>query len=153
MSGPLFGIGRNGSVGIGLDRTSCQKTQSLTNHTLHPGIDRSITDMHKLLKVASTDPSSADAIPPLSSVPKYEMPVETYSSLPATVLAYKKTHQIGRFDPHAPEWKERKAADLWKEIAEGSMSRISFRLVSHFAPNSVDPGHKPFDRFLPHTGR
>ncbi|KAI4094136.1 MAG: hypothetical protein LQ344_002390 [Seirophora lacunosa] len=74
------------------------------------------------LHVASTDPSSADAIPPLSSVPKYEMPVETYSSLPATVLAYKKTHQIGRFDPHAPEWKERKAADLWKEIAEGRIT-------------------------------
>ncbi|KAL8958028.1 MAG: hypothetical protein Q9193_004836 [Seirophora villosa] len=95
---------------------------SLTNHTLHPGIDRSITDMHKLFKVASTDPSSATAIPPLSSVPKYEMPVETYSSLPATVLAYKRTHQIGRFDPHAPEWKERKAADLWKEIAEGRIT-------------------------------
>ncbi|KAL9017119.1 MAG: hypothetical protein Q9185_005521 [Variospora sp. 1 TL-2023] len=74
------------------------------------------------LHVASTDPSSATVIPPLSSVPKYEMPVETYSTLPDTVLAYKKSHQIGRFDPHAPELKERKVADLWKEIAEGKIT-------------------------------
>ncbi|KAL8986588.1 MAG: hypothetical protein Q9177_004133 [Variospora cf. flavescens] len=84
---------------------------------------RSITDIHNsLVKVASTDPSSATVIPPLSSVPKYEMPVETYSTLPDTVLAYKKTHQIGRFDPHAPKLKERKVADLWKEIAEGKIT-------------------------------
>lgn len=44
------------------------------------------------------------------------MPVETYSSLPDTVLAYKKSHHIGRFDPHAPESKEKKVADLWREI-------------------------------------
>ncbi|KAL8718607.1 MAG: hypothetical protein Q9225_004270 [Loekoesia sp. 1 TL-2023] len=74
------------------------------------------------IHVTSTDPSSGTAIPPLSSVPKYEMPVETYSSLPDTVLAYKRAHHIGRFDPHAPELKEKKVADLWKEIEVGEIT-------------------------------
>ncbi|KAL8996666.1 MAG: hypothetical protein Q9169_003890 [Polycauliona sp. 2 TL-2023] len=68
------------------------------------------------IHVASTDPASSTIIPTSSSVPKYEMPAETYSSLPDTVLAYKKSHQIGRFDPHAPDSKEKKVAELWKEI-------------------------------------
>ncbi|KAL8712848.1 MAG: hypothetical protein Q9220_003056 [cf. Caloplaca sp. 1 TL-2023] len=74
------------------------------------------------LHVTSTDPSTASAIPPPSAVPKYEMPVETYSSLPDTVLAYKKSHQIGRFDPHAPEAKEKKVADMWREIDAGKIN-------------------------------
>lgn len=69
------------------------------------------------------------------------MPVETYSTLPDTVLAYKKTHQIGRFDPHAPELKERKVADLWKEIAEGSMSPMNSLSLASCALKPVDPGH------------
>ncbi|KAL9028421.1 MAG: hypothetical protein Q9196_003213 [Gyalolechia fulgens] len=73
------------------------------------------------LHVTSSDPALGTAIPPPSSVPKYEMPVETYSSLPDTVLAYKKTHQIGRFDPHAPALKEKKVTDLWKEIETGKI--------------------------------
>ncbi|KAL8670105.1 MAG: hypothetical protein Q9168_005332 [Polycauliona sp. 1 TL-2023] len=68
------------------------------------------------IHVASTDPATSAVIPPASSVPKYEMPVETYSSLPDTVLAYKKSHLIGRFDPHAPESKDKKVAELWREI-------------------------------------
>ncbi|KAI4255752.1 MAG: hypothetical protein LQ352_002403 [Teloschistes flavicans] len=76
---------------------------------------------HAELHVASSDLSSSSAIPSLSAVPKYEMPVETYASLPDTVLAYKKTHQIGRFDPHAPETAENKVANLWKEVAAGGI--------------------------------
>lgn len=57
------------------------------------------------------------------------MPVETYSSLPDTVLAFKKTHQIGRFDPHAPELKEKKVTDLWREIEARSM-RPALHLLS-----------------------
>ncbi|KAL8702876.1 MAG: hypothetical protein Q9201_003939 [Fulgogasparrea decipioides] len=74
------------------------------------------------LYVTSSDPSSVAAILPTASVPKYEMPTETYSSLPGTVLAYKKAHQIGRFDPHASEIKEKKVADLWKEIEAGKIT-------------------------------
>lgn len=51
------------------------------------------------------------------------MPDEVYSKLPSTVLAYKKTHQIGRFDPAAPENQEKKISAMWKEIDErGSFS-------------------------------
>ena len=46
------------------------------------------------------------------------MPTETYSALPDTVLAYKKSHHIGRFDPNAPEIQEKKAREAWKEIRE-----------------------------------
>ncbi|KAL8760636.1 MAG: hypothetical protein Q9184_003196 [Pyrenodesmia sp. 2 TL-2023] len=74
------------------------------------------------LHVASTNASAGTQIPTPSTVPKYEMPVETYSTLPATVLAYKKTHQIGRFDPNAPELKAKRVEDLWKEIAEGEIT-------------------------------
>lgn len=82
------------------------------------------------LHVTSLDPALGVAIPPSSSVPKYEMPVETYTSLPDTVLAYKKTHQIGRFDPRAPELKEKKVADLWKEIEMGEIV-IGARCILH----------------------
>ncbi|KAL8968095.1 MAG: hypothetical protein Q9183_002627 [Haloplaca sp. 2 TL-2023] len=72
------------------------------------------------LHVTSSDSSAPSAVPPLSSVPKYEMPSETYSSLPDTVLAYKRTHQIGRFNPHAPDLKQQKLAELWKEVDQRS---------------------------------
>ncbi|KAL9586596.1 MAG: hypothetical protein Q9212_000791 [Teloschistes hypoglaucus] len=73
---------------------------------------------HAELHVTSSDPSSGFAIASSSSVPKYEMSAETYASLPDTVLAFKKTHQIGRFDPHATEIVETKVANLWREVAE-----------------------------------
>lgn len=74
----------------------------------------------------------ASAIPPPSSVPKYEMPAETYSSLPDTVLAYKKMHHIGRFDPHAPELKEQKVADMWREVEAGSTWPNLLQCLSSF---------------------
>lgn len=37
----------------------------------------------------------------LSSVDKYELPAETYESLPNSVLAWKKNQKLGRFDPNA----------------------------------------------------
>lgn len=37
----------------------------------------------------------------LSSVKKYELPSETYESLPDSVLAWKKNQKLGRFDPNA----------------------------------------------------
>lgn len=63
------------------------------------------------------------------------MSAETYASLPDTVLAYKKTHQIGRFDPDATENVETKVANLWREAAIGGkiarackLSGLSLRL-------------------------
>ena len=71
-------------------------------------------------QVSSTDPSAACMIPSLSAVPKYEMPVETYSTLPDTVLAYKRANRIGRFDPGAPSLQEQKIAEMWGEIEKNS---------------------------------
>lgn len=58
------------------------------------------------------------AVPKPADVPKWVMPTEMYSARPSTVLAYKKAHQVGRFDPAAPEILEQKIAQMWKEIEE-----------------------------------
>lgn len=57
-------------------------------------------------------------MPKVADVPKWVMPSEVYSARPSTVLAYKKAHQVGRFDPAAPEILEQKIAQMWKEIEE-----------------------------------
>lgn len=44
------------------------------------------------------------------------MPAETYEALPDTVLAYKRAHALGRFDPAAPEILEQKAARSQREV-------------------------------------
>lgn len=47
------------------------------------------------------------------------MPTSTYESLTSnTVLAYKRTHHLGRFDPNAPSIEAQKAAAYDVEIAE-----------------------------------
>ena len=51
------------------------------------------------------------------------MPAETYEALPSTVLAYKKTHHIGRFDPNVTENQQQKIQEAWQEIE--SKSRCS----------------------------
>ena len=48
------------------------------------------------------------------------MAESTYEALPGTVLAYKKAHQQGRFDPAATEKQERKIQEMWKEVEERS---------------------------------
>lgn len=58
------------------------------------------------------------AAPKVADVPKWVMPTEVYSARPSTVLAYKKAHQVGRFDPAAPEILEQKVAQMWKEVEE-----------------------------------
>ena len=74
------------------------------------------------LKVSSVSPSPISTLPSLSSVPKYEMPESKYATLSDTVLAYKKDHKIGRFDPAAPEIQEQKVREMWKEVEERSKS-------------------------------
>jgi tubulin-folding cofactor B len=51
------------------------------------------------------------------------MPEATYETLPETVLAYKKSHKIGRFDPAAPEIQERKVKEMWNEVEQRSTSQ------------------------------
>jgi hypothetical protein len=55
------------------------------------------------------------------------MPVETYSSLPSTVLAYKREHRIGRFDPAAPELQQKKVKEMWAEVERRGTHRLFFR--------------------------
>ncbi|CAD6581115.1 MAG: hypothetical protein ASARMPREDX12_000364 [Alectoria sarmentosa] len=73
------------------------------------------------IKVTSLNPNPISALPPLSSVPKYEMPESKYETLSDTVLAYKKDHKIGRFDPAAPEIQERKVKEMWNEVGERNL--------------------------------
>lgn len=55
------------------------------------------------------------------------MPVETYSSLPSTVLAFKRDHHIGRFDPAAPELQRRKVKEMWAEVdSAGTFGILSY---------------------------
>ena len=74
------------------------------------------SDLHQVTSLSPHPPISISS--DLSSVPKYIMPTDIYATLPDTVLAYKKTHQIGRFDPNAPEAHQRKIQGSWKEIHE-----------------------------------
>lgn len=53
----------------------------------------------------------------LSSVERYVMPTETYEALPQTVLSYKRSKQIGRFDPAAPTLVAQQAAAHSAEVA------------------------------------
>lgn len=46
------------------------------------------------------------------------MPADTYQSLPNSVLAYKKSHKLGRFDPALPSLEEQKLSTSWREVAE-----------------------------------
>ena len=59
------------------------------------------------------------------------MPVETYDALPSTVLAYKKAHHIGRFDPNATEIQQQKIREAWEEI-EGKSERSSVPILPCF---------------------
>ena len=61
---------------------------------------------------------TGSVVPKVVDVPKWVMPTEMYSARPSTVLAYKKAHQVGRFDPAAPEILEQKIAQMWREIEE-----------------------------------
>lgn len=51
----------------------------------------------------------------LSTVEKYTMPAEKYSALPDSVMAYKKRHKLGRFDPDAPEIERQKVDAYWSD--------------------------------------
>ena len=45
------------------------------------------------------------------------MDPETYSSLPASVLAWKRANKLGRFDPSAPEQVASKVSSHWDTIS------------------------------------
>lgn len=59
------------------------------------------------------------------------MPESTYETLPETVLAYKKSHKIGRFDPAAPDILKRKVEEMSNEVEERSTSLSLAFLENH----------------------
>jgi tubulin-specific chaperone B len=46
------------------------------------------------------------------------MPTSTYESLSDSVLAWKKSHKLGRFDPNAPAIEQQKINATFREISE-----------------------------------
>lgn len=54
----------------------------------------------------------------MSAVKKYEMPKDEYEARSDTVLAWKKTQKLGRFDPEAPSIEQQKIQTVQREIDE-----------------------------------
>ncbi|KAL1306565.1 hypothetical protein AAFC00_005252 [Neodothiora populina] len=54
----------------------------------------------------------------VSGIQKYEMPADEYESRTDSVLAYKRAHKIGRFNPNAPSIEQKKIAAVQREIEE-----------------------------------
>jgi len=52
------------------------------------------------------------------------MPPDEYESRTDSVLHWKKTHQLGRFDPNAPSIEQQKVAGVDREIDERGMSAL-----------------------------
>jgi tubulin-folding cofactor B len=46
------------------------------------------------------------------------MPASTYETLPDSVLAWKKSQKLGRFDPSLPEQEAEKIRVMWSEITD-----------------------------------
>lgn len=89
--------------------TSCPVEPSLVQALIHR-------------QVQDTRPPSARAnLTNVADVPKYVMPAETYSTLPDSVLAWKKANKLGRFDPHAPEIEKKKIDEGWTEMEARGM--------------------------------
>lgn len=61
----------------------------------------------------------------LSGVDKYELPTETYESLPNSVLAWKKNQKLGRFDPNALSPEEALRKQVEKDQSEVAARGVS----------------------------
>ena len=97
-------------------------SSTLHAYPLEPSIVHALT-YHQ---VEDTRPPSARAnLTNVADVPKYVMPAETYSTLPDSVLAWKKANKLGRFDPHAPEIEKKKIDDGWMEVEGRGMMLLT----------------------------
>jgi tubulin-folding cofactor B len=71
------------------------------------------------LHVADTrPPGSRPNLVDTSGVEKYVMPEDEYEKKTDSVLAWKKTQKLGRFDPNAPSHEQAKIAALEEEIRQ-----------------------------------
>ncbi|KAI6801417.1 hypothetical protein KC360_g7761 [Hortaea werneckii] len=58
----------------------------------------------------------------VSAVPKYEMSTADYENRTDSVLAWKKSQKLGRFDPNAPSIEESKVAASYAEVSARSIA-------------------------------
>lgn len=94
----------------------------------------SVYDLTYHLQVRTSDKNiTISNLPPLASVVKYEMPKSAYEEVPETVLAYKKAHKIGRFDPNGPQIQDRKVKEMWEEVDKRSTSPTFTRPSDSFS--------------------
>ncbi|KAF2228877.1 hypothetical protein EV356DRAFT_537722 [Viridothelium virens] len=111
---------------------SCQK---LTLGTSHPDRTLEVEDEdssnvqdwglqpYSEIVVQDTRPTSARTnFHDLESVKKYEMPTEQYEARPDSVLAWKRSQKLGRFDPSAPSLEDQKIRALRREVEERGVS-------------------------------
>ncbi|KAM0713501.1 hypothetical protein Q7P37_010463 [Cladosporium fusiforme] len=71
------------------------------------------------IKIVDTRPPGArENYTDTSAVEKYEMSADTYEALPNSVLAWKKSQKLGRFDPNAPEIEQAKIAASFQEVED-----------------------------------
>ena len=60
----------------------------------------------------------------VSAVEKYVMPPTEYETRTDSVLAWKKTQKLGRFDPNAPSVEEQKIRAIEREIDERGLLSV-----------------------------
>ncbi|KAK3705797.1 hypothetical protein LTR37_013104 [Vermiconidia calcicola] len=72
----------------------------------------------ELQVIDTRPPGSRTNYTDVSAVPKYEMPVAEYESRNDSVLAWKKAHNLGRFDPDAPSIEQQKINASYREVEE-----------------------------------
>lgn len=71
------------------------------------------------IKITDTRPPGARPnYTDTSAVEKYTMSADTYEALPNSVLAWKKSQKLGRFDPNAPEIEQTKIDASFKEVED-----------------------------------
>ncbi|TKA82508.1 hypothetical protein B0A55_01226 [Friedmanniomyces simplex] len=79
------------------------------------------------IQVTDTRPPSARTnYTDVSAVPKYEMPPADYAARTDSVLAWKRTHHLGRFDPAAPAIQQRRLSASYRD-AETRGIRVGVR--------------------------
>ncbi|PSN68374.1 Cap-Gly domain-containing protein [Corynespora cassiicola Philippines] len=86
----------------------------LASFPLQPYAEITVTDTRP--PAARTDFSD------LSAVEKYEMPTAEYEARSDSVLAWKKTQKLGRFDPNAPSIEEQKRLASEREVEERGLT-------------------------------
>ncbi|KAJ5216461.1 uncharacterized protein N7498_002868 [Penicillium cinerascens] len=84
----------------------------------------------------------------LSSVEKYELPTDTYESLPDSVLAWKKNQKLGRFDPNALSPEDALRKQVQKDRGEIASKGIAVSKRAIILPSSPPHIRRGIVRFV-----